>query len=147
MKTMIKQLKAYRTMASTVHFTIPAKKEFVGLVRLAISGLAQSLPFDSDTIEDIKLVMSEVCTNMVLDSSVPGDPPVLTFSVSVSDDDITIDIDSTEAIGELVSASSANWDGTSQSGYGMSIITALVDKVELISNGDNHSILRLKKLT
>ncbi|KKK57482.1 hypothetical protein LCGC14_3054000, partial [marine sediment metagenome] len=52
-------------MDSTVSFKIPAKREFVGLVRLAVGGLSQVTSFDVDTVEDLKLVMSEICTSMI----------------------------------------------------------------------------------
>ena len=141
-------------MAQSVRFVIPAKREFVGLVRLAIGGLALAMPFDADTLEDMKLVMSEICTNIVLGASSEGDQVDsegslgdLAFAVTLNPTDITIDIDGGSAVDELMSVSAAAWAKPKQSGYGLSIITALMDKVELISGGSNHSILRLQKFT
>src|SRR3990172_11920478 len=111
-------------MAPNVRFVIPAKREFVGLVRLAVGGLALAMPFDADTVEDIKLVMSEICTNIVLGAGSETIPPDLTFTVTLNPSDITIDIDSGSAIDELMSATSAAWTKAKQSGYGLSIITA-----------------------
>ncbi len=39
--------------------------EFVGVVRLAISGVAARLNFTIDEIEDIKISVSEACTNVI----------------------------------------------------------------------------------
>ena len=135
-------------MTPSVRFVIPAKREFVGLVRLAIGGLAPAMPFDADTVEDMKLVMSEICTNIVLGvSEETAPPPELAFTVTLNPSDVTIEIDSSEAVDELMSATSAEWTKPKQSGYGLSIITALMDKVELVPGGDHRSILRLKKFT
>jgi len=132
-------------MASHVRFIIPAQREFVGLVRLAVSGLAQAIPFDADTVEDIKLVMSEVCTHLVLGSAGLENPPDLVFTVALNPGDITVDIESGPAVDELMSATTAAWTKPKQSGYGLSIISALMDSVELVPNEDKPSILRLKK--
>ncbi|MDP1808624.1 MAG: ATP-binding protein [Actinomycetota bacterium] len=136
-------------MTTSVRFVIPAKREFVGLVRLAIGGLAPAMPFDADTVEDMKLVMSEICTNIVLGVSeyAAPPPPELAFTVTLNPSDVTIEIDSSEAVDELMLATSAEWTKPKQSGYGLSIITALMDNVELIPGGDHRSILRLKKFT
>ncbi len=130
-------------MSHKVSFVIPAKREFVGLVRLAIGGLSQVKPFDIDTVEDLKLVMSEICTSMIFKSA--GEPSDISFSIEIDGSELTLDIDSAEAVNELVSSTSSEWAKTNQGEYGPSIITALMDKVELVSNGNGHSVLRLKK--
>tara|TARA_Y100001970_G_scaffold263162_1_gene348284 strand:+ start:1448 stop:1906 length:459 start_codon:yes stop_codon:yes gene_type:complete len=48
-----------------VSLTIPSMPEFVGVVRLAISGVAARLNFTIDEIEDIKISVSEACTNVI----------------------------------------------------------------------------------
>ena len=133
-------------MANNVRFTIPARREFVGLVRLAIGGLALAMPFDAETIEDIKLVMSEICTNIVLAADGPAPSSNLSFTVMLDPSEVVIDIDSGAAVEEVMSAASAAWERPKQSGYGLSIITALMDKVELVP-ASGHSILRLRKFT
>lgn len=135
-------------MTLSVRFVIPAKSEFVGLVRLAIGGLAPAMPFNADTVEDMKLVMSEICTNIILgvpDETAPA--PELSFVVTFNPADVTIEIDSSEAVDDLLSAASPEWTKPQPAGYGLSIITALMDSVELVPGGDHRSILRLKKFT
>ena len=48
-----------------VSLTIPSMPEFVGVVRLAISGIAARMNFTIDEIEDIKISVSEACTNAI----------------------------------------------------------------------------------
>lgn len=41
--------------------TIPAKAEYISIPRLMMTGLAAPLNFDFDTLEDLKLIVTESC--------------------------------------------------------------------------------------
>ncbi|KKK49164.1 hypothetical protein LCGC14_3137800, partial [marine sediment metagenome] len=69
----------------------------------------------------------------------------LSFSVQMDKSELTVEINSVEAVKELVSATSSELTKASPDKYGISIIMALMDKVELVSDGRGHSVLRLKK--
>ena len=131
-------------MAHIVRFVIPAKREFIGLVRLAIGGLAPAILADAETVEDIKLVMSEICTHVV--TSVPSEVSELVFTFTLDDAEIIIDIESgVDAVKELISEEQSAWARSKQPPYGLSIVTALMDKVDLVSSASDKPILRLKK--
>lgn len=51
-------------MSDLLRFTVPGKPEYVGVVRLAISSAANTAGFDLEDIEDIKIAVSEVCSNV-----------------------------------------------------------------------------------
>jgi serine/threonine-protein kinase RsbW len=48
-----------------IEMKIPAKAEFVGVIRLTLSGIASRMGFVYDEIEDLKIATSEACTNAV----------------------------------------------------------------------------------
>ncbi|SMO89103.1 anti-sigma B factor RsbW [Melghirimyces algeriensis] len=48
-----------------IEMTLPAKAQYVGVVRLTVSGIANRLGFHYDDIEDMKLAVAEACTNAV----------------------------------------------------------------------------------
>lgn len=48
-----------------IELNIPCLSEFVGIVRLAVSGIATRMNFSIEEIEDIKIAVSEACTNSV----------------------------------------------------------------------------------
>lgn len=48
-----------------VEMKIPAKPEYVGVIRLTLSGIASRMGFSYDVIEDIKIAASEAVTNAV----------------------------------------------------------------------------------
>lgn len=46
-----------------IEVKIPAKPDYVGVVRLTTSGIAGRMGFSYDAIEDLKIAISEACTN------------------------------------------------------------------------------------
>ncbi|KAB2328570.1 anti-sigma B factor RsbW [Cytobacillus depressus] len=48
-----------------IEIKVPAKAEFVNVIRLTLSGIASRMGFSYDTIEDLKIAISEACTNAV----------------------------------------------------------------------------------
>ena len=57
----------------TVRLTIPAKAEYITLVRLALSGLSGLRPLGEETLGDLKLAVTEACTNSVRHGYNDGD--------------------------------------------------------------------------
>ncbi|MHC0039677.1 anti-sigma B factor RsbW [Pseudoneobacillus sp. C159] len=49
-----------------IEIAVPAKPEYVGVIRLTLSGLANRIGFSYDELEDLKIAVSEACTNAVL---------------------------------------------------------------------------------
>ena len=48
-----------------IEMKFPAKPEYIGIIRLTISGIASRMGFSYDDIEDLKIATSEACTNAV----------------------------------------------------------------------------------
>ncbi|MCL5773374.1 MAG: ATP-binding protein [Firmicutes bacterium] len=48
-----------------VFLRIPSKPEYVGIVRLAISGIANRLRFSYEDTEDLKLAVAEACNSAI----------------------------------------------------------------------------------
>ncbi|HEX2050231.1 MAG TPA: ATP-binding protein [Actinomycetota bacterium] len=53
-------------MAAVVELEIPPRSQYVGVVRLALSALARGAGLDDEVVEDLKIAVSEACTNAVL---------------------------------------------------------------------------------
>ena len=51
--------------AAKVEIKIPNQSEYVGVVRLAVAGIANRMNFTVEDIEDIKIAVSEACANAV----------------------------------------------------------------------------------
>ena len=48
-----------------VRLTIPAKAEYITLGRLALTAIARVRPLSEETLSDLKLALTEACTNSV----------------------------------------------------------------------------------
>ena len=48
-----------------VELKLPAKAQYIGVARLALSGIANRVGFSYEAIEDLKIAMSEAVTNAV----------------------------------------------------------------------------------
>ena len=48
-----------------IEMKIPAKAEYVAIIRLTMAGVANRMGFAYDDIEDMKIAISEACTNIV----------------------------------------------------------------------------------
>jgi serine/threonine-protein kinase RsbW len=127
-----------------VRLTIPARAEYVLLGRLALSGLTRMRPLEDETVNDLKLAVTEACTNSVRHAYGDGGGSVdIVYElhddrlvVEVSDDGTGFDPDELEESGELT-----------EGGLGIAIIRALVDDFEVAGRLDGGgSRLRFVKL-
>jgi serine/threonine-protein kinase RsbW len=130
-----------------VRLTIPARPEYITLSRLALSGLARVRPLPEDTLADLKLALTEACSNSVRHAYAGGEGHVqISFElrndrlvVEVEDDGTGFDHDGTG--GEL------DREELTEGGLGIAIIKAIADEFEL--GGRTHgagSRLRFVKL-
>ena len=49
----------------TIKMEISANPDFVSIIRLTTSGIANKIGFSIDDIEDMKVAVSEACTNAI----------------------------------------------------------------------------------
>ncbi|MGH2807359.1 MAG: ATP-binding protein [Actinomycetota bacterium] len=65
-----------------VEIAIPPRSPYVGVVRLAVSSLARTAGLDEEKVDDIRIAVSEACTNAVLAHEESGshDPVAITWS-------------------------------------------------------------------
>ncbi len=130
-----------------VRLTIPAKAEYIGLGRLALSGLARlhPEPLSDEMVADLKLALTEACTNAVRHAYDGGDGLVeITYElyadrlvVEVADDGDGFDLAPTP--------SAAGDDELVEGGLGIAIIRALADELVISGREQGGSTLRFVK--
>ena len=59
-----------------VELTLPARAENVAVVRHAIGGLGEALDLDPQTLSDVKLAVTEACTNVVVHAYPDAEGPM-----------------------------------------------------------------------
>jgi serine/threonine-protein kinase RsbW len=126
-----------------VRLTIPAKAEYITLGRLALSGLSQLRAFPDETLHDLKLALTEACTNSIRHAYEAGKEGAVRIVYELGDEDISIEVlDEGEGF-VLDEASEA--DRMSESGLGIAIIRAVADELEIEAGQGRGSRLRFVK--
>jgi anti-sigma regulatory factor (Ser/Thr protein kinase) len=75
--------------APDVRLTMPARPEGVAVVRQALAGMADALDFDAAVLADMKMAVSEACTNVVV-HAYDDDDGELEVEMSADDMGLTI---------------------------------------------------------
>jgi len=134
-------------MTDIVKFSVPGKP-YVGTVRLAISSLANCAGFDIEAVEDIKVAVSEACTNVVRHGK-PNREETYEVACEVGDGRIIISVVD-QAGGYDVAKyqrPAIDMENPKEGGLGIFIIKALMDEVDIFSElGMGTSIKMVKYL-
>jgi serine/threonine-protein kinase RsbW len=128
----------------TIALTIPAKAEFITLGRLALTGLARVHDFPNETLGDLKLALTEACSNSVRHAYGDGDGCV-EIVYELHPDRLVVEVlDSGRGFGPGSSRETA--PELDEGGLGIAIIRAVTDELELgAGEGGQGSRLRFVK--
>ena len=130
-------------MADRITMKVPGKPEYVGTVRLAVSHTASRRGFDIDAIEDIKVAVSEACTNIVCHAH---ENPNFTYEVFIDISEAFTVTVKDEGVGFGLDEYTPPVPGESRgSGMGIYIIKALMDEVEIQSEPGAGTCIRMVK--
>jgi serine/threonine-protein kinase RsbW len=108
-----------------VLLTMPARPEGVGVVRQALAGVADALDFDASVLADMKMAVTEACTNVVV-HAYEGDG-MLEVEMLTGEDGLTIVV---RDQGTGIQPRPAQV-GAPALGLGLPLIAALSDAFEL----------------
>ena len=131
----------------TVQITMPAKAEYLILVRLALAGIAQEAEMSEATLADLKLAVTEVCGNAAR-HAYHGDPGSVRVRFELADEAITVTIEDDGAGIDLDGSETSSLAGDEllESGMGLAIIRAVVDDVDVGRRQDGAgTVVRLTK--
>lgn len=138
---------------ASVMLSVPARPEFVDLVRLTLYGVASKMNFSYEEIEDMKVAVSEACNNVVLHaySHASEDGSVdVRFEMSQADE-LHIEVsDSGSSFQPPENSQPANLHGKSideiqSGGLGLYLMQALMDKVEIRTDSGTKVVLTKKR--
>ncbi len=73
-----------------IDLTIPKKSEYMSTIRLTTSALSNLKGFDVDEIEDIKVIVSEVCTFFISNLESNNEP--LNIKYTINDNNLTVEV-------------------------------------------------------
>jgi len=112
--------------SDSIEIRLPFKAEYVSVVRLTASGIANRMGFDIEAIEDIKVAISEVCNKLVCCGG--EREGVYRVIFTLEGERLVIVFDSEDNGLQCI------FD-EDEDALGISIIKALMDEVELCKSG------------
>ncbi len=138
------------SQSPTVNIQIPAQSDFVGVVRLAVSGISSRMNFSIDEIEDIKVAVSEACTNAVQHAYGDGTGTIdIAFTLHAEKLEVIVK-DSGKGF-DPANAVSSKQDGANDAlfglGLGLTFIRTLMDFSEIESVPGRGTVVRMIKNT
>ena len=110
-----------------ISMTVPCKPEYVGVIRMTVSAIANRMGFNIEEIEDIKVAVAEACTNAIkhgLDNQFS-----INFEVESKKFIITI-LDKGKGC-NIENISEPNLEEPKENGLGLFIIKTLMDEVHV----------------
>ncbi|MBY7142395.1 anti-sigma B factor RsbW [Virgibacillus sp. NKC19-3] len=125
-----------------IEMKIPAKAEYVGVIRLSISGIASRMGFSYEDIEDLKIAVSEAITNAVTHAYENADEGEVTLGFGVYEDRLEVmvaDYGGSFSLNEVKQdigpyKNTESVENLREGGFGLFLIDALMDKVQINNN-------------
>lgn len=120
-----------------IEMRFPAKAEYVGVIRLSISGIASRMGFSYDDIEDLKIAMSEAVSNVVAHAY--NDEGEVTIGFGVYEDRLEVMVADRGGSFDLrkikddigpYDKNVEKIENLREGGFGLFLIKSLMDKVE-----------------
>lgn len=130
-----------------VRLRIPAKPEYITLGRLALTGISRLRPLGDETLADLKLALTEACSNSVRHAYADGDGSV-DIRYELHADRLVIEVvDDGTGFDPAESTGSEGAVELAEGGLGIAIIRSIADDVEIGAGEDGRgSRLRFVKV-
>src|SRR5919197_5995627 len=124
------------TMSSDVRLTLPARPENVAVIRHVLGAFAEALQLPAELVEDMRLAVTEACTNVVRHAYHDGEPGPIDVVIRPTGDKLDLVVsDRGAGIGP-----SPDMSGP---GLGLPLIAALADYVEIEHGPSRGSTLAM----
>ena len=120
-------------MEELVCLDVPAQPAFVGVARSVIATVATAIEgLDDDRIDDLRLAVSEACTSAV----VAGSTNRMVLRASQDGEHLEVSIQD--------AGSGMRSDDADGEGFGLQLLTALVDEVTFLDDAERGTGVRLR---
>jgi serine/threonine-protein kinase RsbW len=126
-----------------VHLRIPARAEYITLGRLALTGLSRLRELSDETLADLKLALTEACSNSVRHAYRDGRAGVVDIDYDLESDRLVIEVSDDGPGFDYVEADEEG--ELTEGGLGLAIIRSLADEFELGDRDGGGARLRFVK--
>ena len=128
-----------------VRLTIPTRPEYITLCRLALTGLSRLRPLSAELLGDLKLALTEACSNSVRHAYRAEQAGVVEVVYELHRDKLVVEV-SDQGEGFRLEEPKGELEALSEGGLGIAIIRAIADEVEIGAKSDGRgSRLRFVK--
>jgi serine/threonine-protein kinase RsbW len=125
---------------SDVRLTLPARPENVAVVRHVLGAFAEALQLPDSVIEDMRLAVTEACTNVVRHAYADGQPGPVEILIRPAGDVLQVVVtDKGRGLGPSADSSGP--------GLGLPLIAALTHSLEIEPAAPSGSRLRMSFLS
>lgn len=123
--------------AATLHLVIPAKPEYLVLGRLVLTGLSRSRPIDPDSLSDLKLALTEACSNSMRHAYGSASAGQVEIVYELGTDRIAVEVlDEGSGFDPVPVGDRAATVELDEGGLGLEIIRAVSDETEIGARPD-----------
>ena len=113
----------------SVRLTIPAKPEYITLARLALTGLSRLRPLSEETLGDLKLAVTEACSNSVRHGYAEGGDGIVDVLYELQPDRLVSEV-ADNGPGFDAEGDRPDAENLAEGGLGIEIIKAVSDEFE-----------------
>jgi serine/threonine-protein kinase RsbW len=127
----------------SVELEIPPRSAYVGVVRLAITSLARSAGIDEEALDDLRIAVSEACTNAVLSNEQSGSEERVAVSWRVEDGGAVIEVSDRGSLYDSRDASGSLDSPAGRVAMSAVLLESLADSVEFLPRAGGGTRARL----
>jgi serine/threonine-protein kinase RsbW len=143
-----------RLMMDYIEIKIPAKPDYIGVIRLTLSGIANRMGYTYEDIEDMKIAVSEACTNAVQHAYSKDEDGQVVVGFGIYEDKVELMVvdngksfnfnKTKNELGPYTESSTV--DQLTEGGLGLYLIETLMDEVRVL-NGSGVTVFMSKYLS
>ena len=123
-QTQLRPVADVQRVATDVKLTLPARPENVSVIRHVLGAFAEALRLDDELVEDLRLAVTEACTNVVRHAYPPNQTGPVEISIQPLEEHVSVIVSD---YGRGIGSSS----DTTGPGLGLPLIAAIADVVDL----------------
>jgi serine/threonine-protein kinase RsbW len=123
-------------MTSDMRLALPARAENIAIVRHALGALGEAYALDDQTLSDIRLAVTEACTNVVVHAYPDGHEGPMEVQATLLGEELAVLVrDEGKGIGPRPDSPGL--------GLGLPLIASLAESVQLGRDGAEHTEVRM----
>ena len=129
----------------SVKLRFPADARYLVLARLSLSGVAQTAGLDADTLADLKLAITEACSNAVRHAYESGAGGDINLRIDLERDRLSVEVVDQGRGFDPTTVDDWQASALHEQGMGLSIIRSVTDDLEIESGEGIGTTVRFAK--